>query len=212
MGGPGSGRHPSSLAWVRKTVVGLNGDIAPSESGMKAGVLVLSSLVKKTTDEATLAAFTGLERIEVDVMCRRLRENGVFDGDHLVLPNEMFEKDDLAWCVSFWLLAMCAEGTVVSIQGSNRFKAAARKRSKPVETPVQAVVEPPAPAAAAWRNRLEYGRNAAPSASKPNPPEVLAADQCRCGDRKRDHDSSRGRCWICGTGDGRGCQLFRQAS
>jgi transcriptional regulator with XRE-family HTH domain len=34
---------------------------------------------------------------------------------------------------------------------------------------------------------------------------------CLCGDVLKDHDGRAGRCWVCGRGDGRGCQRFRSA-
>lgn len=34
---------------------------------------------------------------------------------------------------------------------------------------------------------------------------------CTCGDRQRDHEKLFGRCWVCGTGRGDGCQRFTKA-
>ena len=34
---------------------------------------------------------------------------------------------------------------------------------------------------------------------------------CACTHVLKDHDGPRGRCWVCGTGHGRGCQRFRAA-
>lgn len=44
----------------------------------------------------------------------------------------------------------------------------------------------------------------------PGDPQAKLAhtELCICGDRKRDHENLLGRCWVCGTGSGEGCQRF----
>lgn len=62
----------------------------------------------------------------------------------------------------------------------------------------------------AWRTEMIFFNRPSAKNSGVPPARLAHCNPCVCGDRQRDHEELRGRCWVCGTGRGEGCQKFRR--
>lgn len=109
-----------TLAFIRREIKAMDGNLSPDDEGFKVAVVMLSSVLNEMKTAKELAAFTRYPLRFVQTTLRNLRVNGLGWQKDGTFVNSGWTGENGG--LAFWMDVMVGEGLLRAIRGEEEIR------------------------------------------------------------------------------------------